>query len=112
MQTKNSVRVVFGLHLRRTVHVDLDVPDRVGHDSSRMVVPVHGRMTQLRVATAADVERLVAWHVVVGPDGAASGLVGRRNVVRVGVPVLGIRHRRAFDFVVAVVRPRVFHILF
>lgn len=27
-----------------------------------MDVPVHGRMTQLRVATAADVERLVAWH--------------------------------------------------
>jgi hypothetical protein len=39
-------------------------------------------------------------------------LVGGGNVVRVGVPVLGIRHRRAFDFVVAVVRPRVFHILF
>lgn len=27
-----------------------------------MDVPVHGRMTQLRVATADDVERLVAWH--------------------------------------------------
>ena len=27
-----------------------------------MDAPVHGRMTQLRVATAADVERLVAWH--------------------------------------------------
>jgi RimJ/RimL family protein N-acetyltransferase len=27
-----------------------------------MDVPVHGRMTQLRVAAADDVERLVAWH--------------------------------------------------
>ena len=27
-----------------------------------MEVPIHGRVTQLRVATADDVERLVAWH--------------------------------------------------
>lgn len=70
-------------------------------------------MTQLRVARFWDGETFTpsemsgreagAARVVVGPDGAASGLGGS---------VLGIGHRRAFDFVVAVVRTRVFHILF
>jgi len=46
-----------------------------------------------------------------GPHGAAP-LIRGRDVVRVGVPVFGIRYRRAFDFVVAVVFTRVFHILF